>query len=250
MKKFIPFFFLLSSVGVFSQTKIFIDANGKELKSDKNAVKYKIISPDSLSTKGGVSEMTYTLDGEIVSESHYYEKNVDPTKVKVKFFEGVKRNWYDNGQLKSEVNFSENQLNGDVNAYWKNGQLKRKDVFSKGKFIEGICYDSLGSVVEHYPFEKMPQYPGGDQMLFRYLSQNVRYPVEAQKYGIQGRVIVQFVVERDGSITDIEVVRSIDTSLDYEARRVIRNMPLWEPGIQDGEKVRVKYTMPVNFKLQ
>ncbi len=74
MKKFIAFLFLFSSVVTFSQTKIFIDANGKELKSDKNAVKYKIISPDSLSTKGGVCEMTYTLDGKIVSESHYYKK--------------------------------------------------------------------------------------------------------------------------------------------------------------------------------
>ncbi len=164
--------------------------------------------------------------------------------------EGKSRVWFENGQLKSEIDYSYNSFNGLIVTYWKNGQLKRKDVFEKDKFIEGVCYDSLGSVVEYFPYEKMPQYPGGDQMLFRYLSQNVRYPVEAQKYGIQGRVIVQFIVDRDGSIDDIEVVRSIDPSLDYEAKRVIKNMPLWEPGIQDGEKVRVKYTMPVNFRLQ
>lgn len=98
--------------------------------------------------------------------------------------------------------------------------------------------------------ETMPTFPGGDQALFKFLSDNIRYPVIAQENGIQGRVICQFVVNRDGSIVDVEVVRSVDPSLDCEAIRVIRLMPNWKPGMQRGKAVRVKYTLPVNFRLQ
>jgi protein TonB len=99
--------------------------------------------------------------------------------------------------------------------------------------------------------ESMPEFPGGQQALFKYLSENVKYPVIAQENGIQGRVICQFVVNKDGSIVDVEVVRSGgDASLDKEAIRVIKSMPKWKPGKQRGKPVRVKYTVPVNFKLQ
>jgi periplasmic protein TonB len=98
--------------------------------------------------------------------------------------------------------------------------------------------------------EKMPGFPGGDAALFKYLGDNVKYPVIAQENGIQGRVICQFVVNRDGSIVDVEVVRSVDPSLDKEAIRVIKSMPKWSPGQQRGKPVRVKYTLPVNFRLQ
>jgi protein TonB len=98
--------------------------------------------------------------------------------------------------------------------------------------------------------ESMPSFPGGDAALFKYLGDNIKYPVIAQESGIQGRVICQFVVNRDGSIVDIEVVRSVDKSLDAEAVRVISKMPKWTPGKQRGKTVRVKYTLPVNFRLQ
>ena len=99
--------------------------------------------------------------------------------------------------------------------------------------------------------ETMPEFPGGQQALFKYLSENVKYPVIAQENGIQGRVICQFVVNKDGAIVDVEVVRSGgDPSLDKEAMRVIKSMPKWNPGKQRGKAVRVKYTVPVNFRLQ
>ncbi len=99
--------------------------------------------------------------------------------------------------------------------------------------------------------ETMPEFPGGQKALFEFLSKNVKYPVIAQENGIQGRVICQFVVNKDGSIVDVEVVRSGgDASLDKEAVRVIKSMPKWKPGKQRGKAVRVKYTVPVNFRLQ
>ena len=98
--------------------------------------------------------------------------------------------------------------------------------------------------------EEMPHFPGGPAALQAFLSSNTKYPVVAQENGVQGRVIVSFVVERDGSITDVRVVRSVDPSLDREASRVVRSMPRWSPGKQNGSAVRVKYTVPVVFRLQ
>lgn len=97
--------------------------------------------------------------------------------------------------------------------------------------------------------EVMPEYPGGQAALMRYLSQNVKYPKVSQESGTQGKVVLQFVVNTDGSITDIHVITSVDPYLDAEALRVIRAMPRWEPGKVDGKPARVKYTVPIKFRL-
>ena len=98
--------------------------------------------------------------------------------------------------------------------------------------------------------EQMPSFPGGPSALMQYLSSNIKYPVVAEENGVQGRVVCTFVVEKDGSITDVRVVKSVDPSLDKEAMRVVKSMPKWIPGKQNGSAVRVKYTVPVTFRLQ
>ena len=98
--------------------------------------------------------------------------------------------------------------------------------------------------------EEMPEFPGGEQALHKFLASNIEYPVIAQENGIQGRVYVKFVVNTDGSITDVEIARGVDPSLDKEALRVVRSMPKWKPGKQRGKAVRVSYTVPINFVLQ
>ena len=98
--------------------------------------------------------------------------------------------------------------------------------------------------------EEMPEFPGGMAECLKFLSKNIKYPTIAQENGVQGRVIIQFVVNQDGSIVDPVVMRSVDPYLDKEALRVIKMMPKWKPGKQRGKAVRVKYTVPVTFKLQ
>ena len=104
--------------------------------------------------------------------------------------------------------------------------------------------------VIHIRVEKMPEFPGGQDALNRFLVRNIKYPLLAQENGIQGRVVCQFVVNSDGCIVDISVVRGVEESLDKEAIRVIKSMPKWTPGRQGGKSVRVKYTLPIRFKLQ
>ena len=98
--------------------------------------------------------------------------------------------------------------------------------------------------------EDMPSYPGGMEECMRFLARNLKYPVEAQKAGTQGRVILSFIVNKDGSISNVEVMRSVSKELDAEAVRVVQSMPKWKPGKQRGQAVDVRFTMPVTFHLQ
>ena len=98
--------------------------------------------------------------------------------------------------------------------------------------------------------EQMPEYPGGPSALIEYLSQNVKYPEDAKQQKIEGRVLATFVVETDGSVSNVEVVKPAFPSLDAEAVRLLSAMPKWTPGMQSGKVVRVKYTVPINFNLK
>ncbi len=117
-----------------------------------------------------------------------------------------------------------------------------KKVLTTEKSLDG---EKVFAVVE-----KMPQFPGGDSQLMSFISSNLRYPVQAQRSGIQGRVLVQFVVDKDGKVKNAKVLRSINFDMDEEALRVVGLMPKWIPGEQKGEKVAVSYVIPINFKLR
>ena len=135
------------------------------------------------------------------------------------------------------LNVVGNDENGEV--------LKAKEVIAtepvKPKEEENKVFDVV---------EQMPSYPGGPSAMMKYLSDHIKYPAIAEENGIQGRVICTFVVERDGSITDVRIAKSVDPSLDKEAVRVVSTMPKWIPGKQNGSAVRVKFTLPVTFRLQ
>ncbi len=98
--------------------------------------------------------------------------------------------------------------------------------------------------------EQMPAFPGGEEKLLEFLSKNIEYPEEARKAEIQGRVFVGFVVEKDGSVGDVKVLRGIGGGCDEEAVRVVKSMPKWKPGMHKGEPVRVSYQIPIHFKLE
>ena len=133
------------------------------------------------------------------------------------------------------------------------------DIFDSEVTDEGVDVNTLMSlkddsknVEEDTPFvsvEEMPEFPGGMPALIKFIGNTVRYPTIAQETGVHGRVIVNFVINRDGGVSDARVLRSVDTALDKEALRVVNAMPKWKPGKQGGKTVRVSYTVPINFIL-
>ncbi len=98
--------------------------------------------------------------------------------------------------------------------------------------------------------DQMPVFPGGESTLRKFLAESVKYPAIALENGVQGRVFVSFVVDKNGDVTNVKIARGIDTSLDKEAIRVVQSMPKWTPGMQRGKAVRVAYTVPINFVLK
>lgn len=180
------------------------------------------------------------------------EKVVERVKSSIKFTAPVIKK--DNEVKPEEELRTQDEL---MNTKTAIGAIDVKGNDDKGgevlKLKEAVAQPEPKPEVENKVFdvvEQMPSFPGGPSALMKYLSENVRYPVVAQENGVQGRVVVSFVVEKDGHITDVKVVRSVDPSLDKEAARVVRSMPSWIPGKQNGSAVRVKYNVPVSFKLQ
>jgi hypothetical protein len=180
------------------------------------------------------------------------EKVVERVKSSIKFTAPVIKK--DNEVKPEEELKTQDEL---MNTKTAIGAIDVKGNDDKGgevlKLKEAVAQPEPKPEVENKVFdvvEQMPSFPGGPSALMKYLSENVKYPVVAQENGVQGRVVVSFVVEKDGHITDVKVVRSVDPSLDKEAARVVKSMPSWIPGKQNGSAVRVKYNVPVSFKLQ
>ena len=133
---------------------------------------------------------------------------------------------------------------------WSPGKMKGKPV--KYKYRVPINFELPKATTNEKVFtdwDEPPMFPGGPAALRNFLIKNTKYPTSLQKDGIQGRVLVSFIVNTNGKISDINVVESVHPALDKEAIRVMKKMPKWSPGIVDGEKVRVRYRLPFNFKL-
>lgn len=131
----------------------------------------------------------------------------------------------------------------DIDAFWN-----KTDSIVENEVLNTVSQQNPSKVFD--VVEQMPSYPGGMGALMQYLSTHMNYPAEAQTTGAQGRVITSFIVEKDGSISDVKIKISVHPALDAEAIRVVKNMPKWIPGKQGGEPVRVKYTLPITFRLQ
>lgn len=179
------------------------------------------------------------------------EKVVEKVKSSIKFTAPVIKK--DNEVRPEDMMKSQDEIlstNTAIGAFDVKGNdeagevLKAKEVIAtepvKPKEEENKVFDVV---------EQMPSFPGGQAALMNYLNSNIKYPVIAEENGIQGRVVVQFVVGKDGSISNVHVVKSVDPSLDKEAVRVVKNMPRWIPGKQNGQSVTVRYTLPVTFRL-
>lgn len=147
-----------------------------------------------------------------------------------------------------EINVVEEKVETKIDIRTEDDQNKRQEVAytppPPPKKVEEATEEIFVVV------EKQPEFPGGLTAMMKFLNDNIRYPIIAQENGIQGRVTCNFVVERDGSITDVQISRGVDPSLDKEAIRVIQSMPKWKPGEQRGKPVRVRFTLPVVFRLQ
>lgn len=194
---------------------------------------------DSLTIKTG-EWISYHKSGNLEDKSIYIDGKL----------EGLSRSWYDNKVLKFEGSFVADSAHGDWHWYLENGKKCAYENYNNGDELGIVFWDKKGRIQDNPQIELEPEYPGGEQEFYRFLSKKLKYPYDAYEEKIEGIVRVSFVVNSDGNIELIKIVESVDPRLDAAAMKAVKKMPNWQPGKQHNIPVRVRYTIPINFKLK
>ncbi len=226
----------------YGQDTTYYDQNDKKVSTLSEASTY-VVSRRDESEKDRTKRTAYFKSGQIESERNYL------TRIKGEVLDGKVKEWYEGGQLRREFDYTDGLLNGHLVTFWENGQLKRRDAFERGKLINGECFNAKGKKVGYYYYETMPEFRGGIKALQGFIAGELKYPSWSASRGIGGRVILSFVVGSDGRLHDVKVIKGVNEELDEEAVRMIKRMPKWKPGTQDGNAVNVKYSLPVAFSI-
>ncbi len=262
--------FFLSEILV-AQNKVFLDENNNWTKAE-DATQYAIITNES---KQGIKVETFTLEG-IKKTIEYYSKFSKKRENQIK--NGVFRALYPNGtdslaavytdnqingqltilfpngEKKMTTNYKDGLLNGTLLQYHPNGEPKRKEQYEKGSCIGGVLLDEKGNSLPFYPYFQQSEFPGGVESLMIFLNQNIQYPVYSIRNGEQGCVLVDFIINKDGTMEDISLLKSCGHSLlDKEALRLVSVMQKttkWTSCLLDGQPARIRYTLPVIFRLK
>ena len=172
--------------------------------------------------------------------------------------EGVWKYYHKDKHVYDET-YKAGKLHGEKTIYNEKGAVIKRLAYENGKFISGHAYDDQGKAISYVmeatdtsgnSFSYVEEMPAAGYNLNKYLAKNIVYPRKERKTGVEGRVIVRFVIDEDGMVDDVVVVQKVSPRLDAEAVRVISQMPQWKPGKQNGEPVKVYFTLPINFVLE
>jgi protein TonB len=228
---------LFVSSMLYGQDTLFYNKGFVDVKTFKEAEYFKIIIDNPLDSKQNI-EQIYFKKGKLKQE-------LIVTKGKRQIMSS--KSWHPEGQLHIEAAFKEGKKDGYFRSYYKTGQLKRNDEYKKGKLIKGVCYDDNGVEVPYYEFEVRPTFPGGEEALAIFLRKNIQFRNPSNNTVDNYRVIVQFDIAIDGSISNLEIQKGVNQHIDNLVLNAVSKIPKWNPGIQDGELVKVKYSLPVSL---
>ena len=240
IKNLIILIHLLLLINSFGQERMYFDNDWNKMTDSINAVYYKDIIHQP---ENRIIERVYFINGQIKSEIEFV-LNSEEKKER----DGKSSFWYESGELKNEIFFKNGKKEGLLLSFWKDGTIKRKDVYKNNKLKKGSCFNEKGEKIKYYKFEIMPEFPGGKRELTSFIKKNLRYPSISNQYKIGGKVILEFKVDKLGFIQNIIVKTGVNVEIDNEAIRIIKAMPRWKPGLQDGNPVSVKYRLPILFQ--
>ncbi|MDD4972160.1 MAG: TonB family protein [Paludibacter sp.] len=249
LKNLFTIILFILPMALYAQDTIYVDQYGDKTKLKIFAESYRLVSRDSAVNEGKIVR-EYYLSGKLKSECHQVVETDEKTKKKNDSWEGPFKMWYESGQLKRDIDYHKGKIDGKLTTYWENGKVKRHDLYQEDKSLEGKCYDENGSETTYYPYHIMPEFPGGEKVLMLMISRNLKYPIEAQEAGVQGKVVVHFVVDKAGEMKNITVIKSLFPALDLEAQRVVSILPPWTPGKIDGEIATEEFILPIKFNLE
>jgi TonB family protein len=220
----------------------YLDKNGDST-SKENAFTYNVIIYTD-TTKVTYTTKKYTVKGDLKSEVSFRDS------AKISQFDGDYITYHENGKPKIKGRYVRNKLNGELSTWHANGQIKRKDEYVMDSLISGHCYTATGQDTAWFPYNIPLTYGKGLHELYGFMNRNIKYPEEAKKSGIEGTVHIQFFIEKDGTLSNEKIRRSVSYYIDQEALRVIRKVPAhWQPPLVDGEPQRGYGILPISFKL-
>ncbi len=233
------FLFVIFTISSQAQDTIYLDSNKKEI-SKKGDYKYFKTLINHPNIEMVIIEKIYRKNNSIYIERYYTNYNKKNKKL---IFNSV---FYESGQVHITSERKKGKNDGHFISYWENGNLKRKDLYKKGKFIEGTCWNEKGKKTPYYEFEIPPKFPGESYSLAEYLKSNIDYSkISKNNYG--ETVYVRFSILTDGSIDNIKIEKGGNLNQKIEVIRLIENMPKWIPAYQDGNVVTVIRTLPIKF---
>jgi TonB family protein len=204
---------------------------------------------------GQIKEEGYYVHGEPdgIYKSYYKSGHVDVEAFyKMGEKNGVYKFYYESGRIYCSGMCVMGKKDGEFLYYYDEDSLlvRRKENYSIDELKAGYCYTPEGKDTTYFPYIEIPEFPGGEKSMKGYLAQELSYPEDARESGIEGRVVVRFTVLKTGKIDSIEILKGVYPSLDEMACYVVRMMPRWEPGKQEGIPVNVWYNLPIMFKLE
>ncbi len=229
----------------YGQDTSYYNQNWGTVSSIDKAHYYKILSKEQNSTRA--TEIIYYKSGQMKQEKNYsiYEK---------KTLDGKFKEWDEGGQLRKDIDYKEGKLNGTLLTYWANGKAKRVDTYENGKLLTGKCSDAEGNEIAYFNYEILPEYPGGVNVLLQLVYKEIKYPKKARRKGTEGQVVISFVIDKNGTMSNMKISKSVSDELDKEVIRVLTKIKeentKWKPGTQDGEAISVLYNLPVLFRLK
>ena len=247
MKGLILIFVLLSGISsAIAQEKLWLDKNYQWTDDSIQAVKYALVSKIN---KKCIKVEEYALEGQKKDVWHFSEYKSNPRK---RIREGLHTSFYANGKDSLTEVYRDNRLEGQTMVYYPDGKLRREEHYSENQCTDGKMFDEHGTEMAHQPYFVFPSFPGGIENLMKLVANVTKYPEDAWKQKAEGRVILQFVVDEEGKMTYPKILQSVRYDIDKEAIRAfeaIADVYRWSPGYQDGEAKRVKFTMPLYFRI-
>jgi TonB family protein len=228
----------LFSIAATAQDTTYYKERAEDVDNHTEATYYEVVTHKADST---YTKETYNIDNTKTSLKTYSKGS--------RILHGERKERYHTGQLFFECTYINGKKDGAFNAYWTDGSLERTEQYNNGELISATCFDYKGSKVECDDFEKWPQFPDGDESTDMFLGSNLQYPSEAREAGIQGTVYITFIVEDNGEITNIRILRGIGGGCDEECIRMVEMMPRWTPAYLGTKAIRLQVTLPITFRL-
>jgi protein TonB len=265
MKTFMTVLFLIIYSSAYTQAvdTIYFDKYWKKVSPTYYAF-YRIITPVHSRFnvedyyRSGALQMqgTYSsLDPKEVKEGHFTYYTEDGILTIDEYYheglrEGLSMSYDTLNHFTYKKHFKKGMLEDTLIGYYPTHDLRRIEIYRGGKMTSGQCYDEKGNEIPFFPQRITPEYPGGDKAMEKFIKRHLEYPEADRKANIEGRVVVSFIVETDGSLTNIRIAKGVDELLNNSAIDIVRRFPQFKSGQIEGKPVRVSFILPIMFKLE